>query len=92
MNTTATLADLAVTEPAAARVFYRHGLDFCCGGRRPLAEACRARGLDADAVLAEIAAETPAADADRWDLRPLAELVAHIVGRYHRPLRGCCRN
>jgi regulator of cell morphogenesis and NO signaling len=89
MDATSTLADLAVTEPAAARVFYRHGLDFCCGGRRPLADACTAKGLDAGAVLADIAAESRAvpADAPRWDRRPLADLVDHIVVRYHATLR-----
>ncbi len=88
MNRSATLAELAVTEPGAARVFYRNGLDFCCGGRRPLDEVCAARGLDADAVLTEITAESSvAADAPRWDLRPLPELVYFIVDRYHQRLR-----
>lgn len=89
MDATSTLADLAVNEPSAARVFYRHGLDFCCGGRRPLAEACKAKGLDADAILADIAAERQmAADTEpRWDRRPLPELVDHIVVRYHATLR-----
>jgi regulator of cell morphogenesis and NO signaling len=88
MTSTTTLADLAVTHPAAARVFYRHGLDFCCGGRRPLADACAERGLDADALLADIDAEgTQPGDARRWDCEPLADLIAHIVGTYHRRLR-----
>jgi len=26
--------------PGATRVFLKHGLDFCCGGRRPVEEAC----------------------------------------------------
>jgi len=54
MIATSTLADLAITHPAAARVFYRHGLDFCCGGRRPLADVCAERGIDPNAVLAAI--------------------------------------
>lgn len=88
MTSTATLADLAVTHPAAARVFYRHGLDFCCGGRRPLAEACAERGLDADAVIAAIDAEEHVADdSRRWDLEPLSELVSFIVHTYHQRLR-----
>ena len=83
-----TLADLAVTHPAASRVFHRHGLDFCCHGRRPLAEACAERGLAAEGVIAEIAAEEAAApDLPRWDERPLAELVRHIVDFYHQRLR-----
>jgi regulator of cell morphogenesis and NO signaling len=88
MNRSATLAELAVTEAGAARVFYRHGLDFCCGGRRPLHEVCAARGLDADALLAQITAESSAAPASpRWDLRPLDELVTFIVDHYHQRLR-----
>lgn len=85
---TTTLAELAVTHPAASRVFYRHGLDYCCHGKRPLEAACAERGLSPEAVLDEVAAEervaTPAA---RWDDRPLAELIEHLVGHYHRRLR-----
>jgi regulator of cell morphogenesis and NO signaling len=82
------LADLAVSFPAASRVFHRHGLDFCCHGRRPLGEACAEAGLDAQRVAAEIAAEQAAApELPRWDEKPIAELVEHIVGFYHRRLR-----
>src|SRR5512136_2821399 len=83
-----TLAELAVLHPAASRVFYRHGLDFCCHGRRPLADACAERGVDASRVVAEIASEEASAPGLlRWDERPVAELVEYIVGFYHRRLR-----
>jgi regulator of cell morphogenesis and NO signaling len=83
-----TLAELAVTHPAASRVFHRHGLDFCCHGRRPLAEACAERGLAPDGVIAEIEGEAAAApDLPRWDERPIAELVHHIVDFFHQRLR-----
>ena len=87
-STVTTLADLAVAHPAASRVFHRRGLDFCCHGRRPLAEACAERGLDADSVIAEIASEeTSASDLPRWDEQPVPNLVEHIVGFYHLRLR-----
>jgi regulator of cell morphogenesis and NO signaling len=88
-STDMTLADLAVMLPAASRVFYRHGLDFCCHGARPLAEACQPRGLDPQAVLGEIHSEQVGQtdEAPRWDERPLAELADHIQGTYHRRLR-----
>lgn len=83
-----TLAELAVRHPAASRVFHRHGLDFCCHGRRPLAEACEERGLTPAGVIAEIKGEEATApDLPRWDERPLAELVHHIVDLYHQRLR-----
>ena len=87
-ETTTTLAELAVAHPSAARVFYANRLDFCCGGRRPLADACREHGLDATAILDEIrSADAIAEPETRWDLAPLPELVNHIVTHYHRRLR-----
>jgi regulator of cell morphogenesis and NO signaling len=84
-----TLADLAVSHPSASRVFHRYGLDFCCHGSRPLADACAERGLDADRVVAEIATEeASASDQPRWDERPIPELVDHIVRFYHLRLRA----
>ena len=89
MNAVATtLAELAVEHPAAARVFYRHRLDFCCGGRRPLEEACRERQLDPQAILAAIEAENPmVGERTRWESAPLDALVEHIVATYHQRLR-----
>ena len=83
-----TLAELAVLHPAAARVFYRNRLDFCCGGRRPLADACRERDLDPQAILDAIDAENPmVGERTRWESAPLEALVAHIVETYHHRLR-----
>ena len=87
-TTNTTLADLAVAYPAAARVFYANRLDFCCGGRRPFADACREHGLDPAAILDEIRrAEALTEPATRWELAPLPQLVDHIVAYYHRRLR-----
>jgi regulator of cell morphogenesis and NO signaling len=84
--TTTTLADLATTHPAASRVFHARGLDFCCHGKRPLAEACAEKGLDPAAVMAAIE-DSSCLDPRRWDLAPLAELIDHIVDHYHARLR-----
>ena len=87
-HTPVTLAELAVMHPGAARVFFHHRLDFCCGGRRLLDDACRERGLDAAAILQEIAAAAPlSTDLPRWDREPLPKLVDHIVSTYHVRLR-----
>jgi regulator of cell morphogenesis and NO signaling len=87
-TTSTTLAEIAVTHPAAARVFHRHRLDFCCGGRRPLDEVCRERQLDANAILASIAEEDPLVpEPRRWAEAPLEALVAHIQSVYHARLR-----
>lgn len=78
------LADLAATRPGAARVFHRHGLDFCCHGRVSVADACARRGLVAADVLRAIEAEAPLArDFRRWDERPLADLITHLLEEFH---------
>ena len=87
MTTTSTLADLATTHPAASRVFQRFGLDYCCGGRKALADACRDKGLDAEDVLAAITTEEAAVDLPRWATAPLPDLIDFIVRRYHETLR-----
>ena len=87
-TTKQTLADLARETPAATRVFLRHRLDFCCGGRRTLSEACERAGLDAAAIASEIAAEaTSVSDPIWWEERTSAELVEHIEARCHAGLR-----
>lgn len=85
----AKLADLATAWAGASRVFLRHGLDFCCKGQRSIAEACAAKGLDADALVAELqAAVTPLSDDERWDERPTAQLLTHILDQYHAAHRA----
>jgi regulator of cell morphogenesis and NO signaling len=82
------IADIATDVPASVRVFQRHGVDFCCGGKTPLGDACEELGLS----FAEIAREIEAASRERaperdWTTAPLSELTEHIVATYHDALR-----
>lgn len=77
-----TLADIASTLPGSAGVFRRHKLDFCCGGRVPLADAAAAKGLRLD----EVEAELGAIAASRLPVSPpqsTDELISLIETRYH---------
>lgn len=95
MNVTdhaATLGDLVLDQPAAATLFERLGLDYCCGGRRTLEQACGQRGLDANTVgvLLDALRDEPARPAlDHHDVArsSITELCDHIVARHHEPLR-----
>ena len=83
------IADIAARHPRSIEVFERHGIDFCCGGRRPLGEACREQGIPVDTLTAEVQAatarETPQ---DRvFNDAPLGTLLDHIVVRHHAALR-----
>ncbi len=83
-----TVAELVLEQPARARVFEELGLDYCCGGKTPLDEACAARGVAVEqAVTAlEAAAEAPTHERD-WTTAPLVELCDHIVLEHHDRLR-----
>jgi len=84
-----TVAEIATTAPATIPVFQHHHIDFCCGGREPLAHVCHARGLDVNAVLTELrAALTPAAAPTNWSEASLTALITHIQARYHETLRA----
>jgi regulator of cell morphogenesis and NO signaling len=87
INANETLGNLAAEIPVATTVFLRHRLDFCCGGGQTLADACRDAGIDPYTVANEIDSEMQSDTAEqRWDTRPLAELIEHILVRYHEPL------
>jgi regulator of cell morphogenesis and NO signaling len=79
-----TVGEIVATNFRAAGVFEGFGIDFCCGGRRSLDDACRAAAADPDAVLRALDALAPAAgdDADvtEW---PLDRLIDHIVSTHH---------
>lgn len=83
-----TLSELAAASLAAVRVFEQHGLDYCCGGARPLEEAAREKGLDAAALIHEIERPQAAAGAERdWRAAPLVELIDHILRTHHEYLK-----
>lgn len=83
------LAELVLERPASARVLARLGLDYCCGGRRSLAEACAEQNLDPATVTVflERDLEPVAVESTDWAAAPLAELCAHIVEAHHGRLR-----
>jgi regulator of cell morphogenesis and NO signaling len=82
------VGQLATEHPLATRVFARHGIDYCCGGGRPLGKVCRAKGLEVEAVLDEIRREldTSEPSGERWDQAPVGDLIDHILTAYHQPL------
>jgi regulator of cell morphogenesis and NO signaling len=84
-----TVAEIASAMPRAIPVFQKHGIDFCCGGRRALAEVCSEKGVGFDAIVCEIESSggQPLRSDTDWTTEPLAALIDHIVTRYHAGLR-----
>lgn len=49
-----TIGELVAQNFRAAQVFERFGLDFCCGGKKSISEACEKKGINADNVMTEL--------------------------------------
>ncbi|MGP1346105.1 MAG: iron-sulfur cluster repair di-iron protein [Phycisphaerales bacterium] len=85
-----TVGQLVVDCPARSRVFEAIGIDYCCGGKLPLEEACRKRGVPVDTVLAMLAKTDPHTPADRHEdpaQMSLTTLADHIEATHHAWLR-----
>jgi regulator of cell morphogenesis and NO signaling len=85
-----TLRTIALDQPATIRVFERFHLDYCCGGKRPLAEACSAQGIDAAQLIVEL--EEAIAGGRPTEIHPQSmsntELIRHIVDTHHSFVRA----
>ncbi len=83
-----TVREIALDQPASIRVFERLGIDYCCGGRKPLAQACAERSLDLQSVLAALESTGASKDASTdWATAPLESLCQHIVTTHHEYVR-----
>ncbi|MFN2372693.1 MAG: DUF542 domain-containing protein, partial [Cyclonatronaceae bacterium] len=49
-----TIAELVTADYRTAGVFRKYGLDFCCGGKKTVSDACSSHNLDAGEVLGEL--------------------------------------
>jgi regulator of cell morphogenesis and NO signaling len=84
-----TVREIAINNPTTVRVFENFGIDYCCGGKRPLHEACASANAPIDRVieaLAELDVNGTSLE-EAWTNSSLADLTAHIVQRHHRYVR-----
>src|SRR5579872_3362584 len=84
-----TLGQIAAKDVRKAQVFKKYGLDFCCGGKKTVREACAEKGLDATRVEQELQQLALQRDArpvpyDEWDPAFLAD---YIVNTHHSYVR-----
>src|SRR5215204_6510517 len=82
------IGEIATAIPSSVRVFQRHGIDFCCGGKRTLGAVCREQGLSFTATVEDIQISQGLAQDHRdWTQESLGSVIDHIVATYHQPLR-----
>jgi regulator of cell morphogenesis and NO signaling len=85
-----TVREIALENPSSIRVFESLGIDYCCGGKRPLTEACIRANVDYDRtleLLEKVKSDSATPAAGEWTEKPLAAIVAHIVETHHAYVR-----
>lgn len=91
-----TVGQLVRERPARSRVFEMLNIDYCCGGKLSLEDACRRRGVDPDEVRRRLAESDVQVDqySDSYeqpidaDAMSLSELASHIEQTHHAYLKS----
>ena len=89
MNSTATktIREIALEAPETTRVFEEFKIDYCCGGRKSIEQACAEAGVDPVVVTARIeSAIVDHAGRDNPDditKKSEPELIDHILAKHH---------
>ncbi len=84
-----TLGQIAAKDLRKAQVFKKYGLDFCCGGKKTVKEACAEKGLDVTKVEQELqqADKLPASRPIPYGDWSLDFLADYIVNTHHSYVR-----
>jgi len=83
-----TVREIALEDPSSIRVFESLGIDYCCGGKRPLGDACFRAEVAVDDVvklLEQARSKAQAPESQEW--KKLGELIESIVGNHHAYVR-----
>jgi len=80
-----TVRDLAVELPAAARIFEKARIDYCCGGDQLLGAACAKAGVDLQVLEQMLETSPQPATSATVDFQNLsaAELIQYILDKHH---------
>lgn len=83
-----TVGDIVASDFRAAGVFERYGIDFCCGGRQSLGEACRAADANPEAVIRDLEALPGVVDKeDGMATWSASSLIEYIESTHHAYVR-----
>lgn len=84
LSATRTVGEWVAADFRLASVFSRYGIDFCCGGGKPVDQACAEMGIGVETVLqeAQVVGETPGI-AEQYNQWPLDFLADYIVNQFH---------
>src|SRR6185503_18067162 len=75
-----TIGEMVAKDYRKAQVFKNMGIDFCCGGKKTIAEVCKKKGIDPVEVerqLSSIKGENTSSETDfqKWDIGFLTDYI-----------------
>lgn len=82
-----TVRDIAVANPAAARIFEQLGIDYCCHGKHSLSIACERANVSLESVVQLLDQPVESIERPVPNDATLGELTRHIVERHHAYVR-----
>lgn len=80
-----TVGEIAAKDLRKAEVFKKYGIDFCCGGKKSLKQACEEKGLDVEIVEAELesAPQKTTSSANNFNAWEPDFLADYIYNQHH---------
>lgn len=82
-----TVREVTAQVPESTRIFEKLNIDYCCGGARPLIDACDSAGVEVDNVIEMLTdlgqSEVSESSVVDFQKLSLAELVSHILETHH---------
>ena len=82
-----TVAELVANDYRTAEIFKKHGIDFCCGGKKSIAKVCNEKNINAEEIEKEILAlQIQPKDSEHnfneWALTFLADYIINVHHTY----------
>jgi len=83
------IGDIVSSNYKAASIFYKYGIDFCCGGSRTLHSACNSLGIPVESVIDELSQYLNDQDLKSTELLEMsvASLIQYILEKHHSYIR-----
>ena len=80
-----TLAGIVTNDHRAATVLEKYHLDFCCKGKRTLADACAEKGFPADEIVGELQSVGTDTGIKQMPFGEMTaeQLISHIIIHHH---------
>jgi regulator of cell morphogenesis and NO signaling len=87
------VGEFVAADYRTAKVFEKYGIDFCCGGKIPLLDACRGKGIDPGTIQQEIeAAKSEPLERSlnyaAWELSFLSDYIVTVHHAYIKENSG----